>query len=130
MSRPWTTGPARARSRAAATVQTRTSASIQTSVDAVAPSARFASSTPANAGRTPAGKKVATATIIARDRSRTTAFASRFASMRSSRSLSVPSGSSSADEPSAPSSPSAVGATSTIETRPGIRVESDVRTPL
>ena len=70
MRNPWTTGPARARSRAAATVQTRTSASIQASVGAIAPSARFAKSTPANAGRTPAGKKVATATISAMDRSR------------------------------------------------------------
>jgi hypothetical protein len=50
-------------------------------------------------------------------------------SIRASRSRSLWAGSGSSWEPSAPFSPSAVGAMSVIETRPGIRVESEVRIP-
>jgi hypothetical protein len=89
----------------------------------------LASRAAANAGNTAAGRKTATATIRASESRRTGAFASRFASIRRSRSFSVASGSSSAVEPSASSRPSAVGATSTIETSPGIRVDSEVSTP-
>ena len=94
------------------------------------PSARFVAAPVASETTAAAGTKIATSTTAA-DRSRFVGRrrAALFSSMRPSRARSSATGSPAGSEPSASARPSAVGATSAIETMPGILVCSEVSRP-